>query len=200
MAHVSHPVELSTPVVQDAIGKIRATGAEIRTQSPVMNHINADSHTWAEMWKMQVELGMIPYYMFVARDTGAKDYFSIPLVKAWQIFRNAYNQVSGICRSVKGPSMSANPGKVQVLGVTEVHGERVFVLNFLQARNKDWVGRPFFAEYNENAEWLTDLKPAFGHREFFYSREFRKMLKMEEDSMVISSDELEEVIKKWSDR
>ncbi len=198
MAHVSHPVELSTGIVQEAVGRIRETGAEIRTQSPVMNHINADPKIWSGMWKKQVELGMIPYYMFVARNTGARDYFAIPLFRTWQIFRNAYNRVSGICRSVRGPSMSADPGKVQVLGVTRVRGEKVFALTFLQARNRDWVGRPFFAVFNEKAEWLTDLRPAFGEGEFFYSREFRSMLKTDEDTKGVYSGDLEEIFRQCS--
>jgi hypothetical protein len=150
------------------------------------------------MWKKQVALGMIPYYMFIARDTGAKDYFALPLNRTWQIFRNAYSQVSGICRTVRGPSMSANPGKVQVLGITRVEGQKVFVLNFLQARNSDWVGRPFFAAYNEKAEWLSDLKPAFGEKEFFYSREFRRMLKIDEDTLGTYTGELEHLFKRCS--
>ncbi len=198
MAHVSHPIELSTTATQEAIGRILKTGAQIRTQSPVLNHINASADIWARMWKKQVSLGMIPYYMFIARDTGAKEYFALPLAKTWQIFRKAYGQVSGICRTVRGPSMSANPGKVQIVGVAEVNGEKVFVLNFLQARNKEWVGRPFFAAYSEKAEWLNELKPAFGKSEFFYSREFRRMLKIEEDSMGIYSEELEYVFRKCS--
>jgi L-lysine 2,3-aminomutase len=198
MAHFSHPVELSTTAVQDAVGRIIQTGAQIRTQSPVLNHINAGADIWANMWKKQVSLGMIPYYMFVARDTGAKDYFALPLGRTWQIFRKAYGQVSGICRTVRGPSMSANPGKVQIVGVTEVQGERVYVLNFLQARNPEWVGRPFFAAYYDKAYWLTDLKPAFGKKEFFYSREFRRRLKIDEDSMGIYAEELERVFRKCS--
>jgi L-lysine 2,3-aminomutase len=198
MAHFSHPVELSTGAVQEAIGRILKTGVQIRTQSPVLNHINARADIWASMWKQQVSLGMIPYYMFVARDTGAKEYFALPLGRTWQIFRKAYGQVSGICRTVRGPSMSANPGKVQILGVTEVRGERVFVLNFIQARNPEWVGRPFFAAYNDHAYWLNDLKPAFGKSEFFYSREFRRRLKIEEDSMGIYAEELERVFRKCS--
>ncbi len=199
MAHVSHPVELSSDVVRKAIKKIRETGAEIRTQSPIMDHINADAGIWSDMWKLQVNLGMIPYYMFIARDTGAKDYFSIPLVKTWEIFREAYSSVSGISRTVRGPSMSANPGKVQIVGVTEVNGEKVFVLNFLQARKKEWVGRPFFAKYDEKAEWLSDLKPAFDEPEFFYTREFRKMLKIDDDSMGIFAEELGDFFSRCSD-
>ena len=64
--------------------------------------------------------------------------------------------------------MSAGPGKVQVLGVTHVNGEKVLSLRFLQGRDPDWVGRPFFAEYDEDAIWLDDLKPAFGEDSFFF--------------------------------
>jgi hypothetical protein len=90
--------------------------------------------------------------MFVPRDTGAQHYFALSLVEAWDIFRKAYQQVSGVCRTVRGPSMSSASGKVQVLGLSEVPsvpGGKVIVLRFLQGRNPDWVARPFFAEYDE---------------------------------------------------
>jgi len=34
---------------------------------------------------------MIPYYMFVERDTGPKNYFEVPLVRAQEIFREAFS-------------------------------------------------------------------------------------------------------------
>jgi hypothetical protein len=43
MAHFSHPAELSTPVVREAIRRLRATGIQIRCQAPLINHINNDS-------------------------------------------------------------------------------------------------------------------------------------------------------------
>lgn len=171
MAHFNHPVELSTNAVREAIGRVRSTGAQIRTQSPVLNHINNKPELWAEMWRKQVNLNCIPYYMFVARDTGAKEFFEIPLSGCWDIFRRAYQQVSGVCRTVRGPSMSATPGKIQILGVSEIRGEKVFVLRFLQGRNPDWVARPFFAEYDPQATWLNMLQPAFGERKFFFEDE-----------------------------
>ncbi len=116
-------------------------------------------------------LGAIPYYMFVERDTGPKGYFEVPLEGAWEIFRSAYQRVSGLARTVRGPSMSAFPGKVAMLGVTDVRGEKVFNLEFLQARNPDWVRRPFFARYDPEASWLDQLRPAFGERKFFFERE-----------------------------
>ena len=176
MAHFSHPVELETSIVQEAIRNVRATGAQIRTQTPVLRHINDDAATLARMWRLQTQLGCIPYYLFVERDTGARHYFELPLIECWKIFREAYSMVGGNSRTVRGPSMSATPGKVQVLGVSEVAGEQVIVLRMLQGRNPDWVGRPFFAKYSETARWLDDLEPAFGEEKFFFEDELAEML------------------------
>ncbi len=175
MAHINHIQELRSDVTREAIRLIRETGAQIRTQAPLLNNINADADMWAEMWKEQTQLGMIPYYMFIERDTGAKRYFELPLYKTWEIFRDAYKQVSGVSRTVRGPSMSAGPGKVEVSGVTEINGEKVFVLRFIQARNPEWVQRPFFAQYDETATWLDNLKPAFGEEKFFWQDEYEAM-------------------------
>ncbi|GAB4327006.1 MAG: KamA family radical SAM protein [Dehalococcoidia bacterium] len=174
MAHFNNPAELRTPAVREAIRRIRSTGAQIRTQSPLMRNINDDAATWATMWREQVRLGLVPYYMFVARDTGAKHYFEVPLVRAWEIFRDAYAQVSGVARTVRGPSMSADPGKVAVMGTTEVNGEKVIALTMLQGRNPDWVMRPFFARYDEHATWLDELEPAFGEDKFFFEDELAR--------------------------
>ena len=120
------------------------------------------------MWRTQVQLGLIPYYMFVARDTGAKHFFEIPLVEAYEIFRTAYSKVSGLARTVRGPSMSADPGKVAITGTPEIRGQKVISLQFLQARNPDWVMKPFYATYDEQATWLDELRPAFGEERFFF--------------------------------
>lgn len=176
MAHYEHWQELDTLVAQEAIRRIRSTGAQIRTQAPMVRHINDSAETWAKMWQMQVSLGCIPYYMFVERQTGAKNYFEIPLVQVLEIYREAIQQVSGLARTVRGPIMSALPGKVSIDGVAEISGEKVFVLSFLQGREPDWYKRPFFASFNPDATWLNDLKPAFGGDKFFYESQLEEIL------------------------
>jgi len=189
MGHYNHWKELSTEVAQEAIRRIRNTGAQIRTQSPLIKHINDDPEVWAKMWKDQVRLGCIPYYFFVERNTGAHDHFAIPLSRAYDIFRKAYESVSGLSRTVRGPSMSALPGKVAIEGVTTVNGEKVFMLNLIQARNPDWVKRPFFAKYDENAEWLTDLRPAFGKDKFFYQDDLNQMIRFNDGQVYFRTDD-----------
>lgn len=175
MAHFSHPVELSTPVVQEAIRRIRNTGVEIRAQAPLVDHVNNDPSVWSTMWKEQVRQGIIPYYMFVERDTGAKEFFGVPLERALEGYSKAMQQVSGLARTARGPSMSCTPGKVHIIGIEEVHSEKVFVLKFLQGRNPEWTSRVFFAKYDPNAKWMNDLQPAFGATEFFFEGEHADM-------------------------
>lgn len=159
MGHYSHPVEFSTPVAREAVRRIRSTGANIRMQSPVIRHVNDDAEVWQSMWREGVRLGCIPYYMFVERDTGARRYFEIPLVRCWEIFREAYAGVSGIARTVRGPSMSAWPGKVHVVGVRDVGDEPAFILQYLQCRRPELVRQPFFAKFDANATWFDQLEP-----------------------------------------
>ncbi len=175
MAHISHPRELEPGVVGEAIRRIRGSGAVIRTQSPVVRGVNDDADTWAALWRTQVRLGLVPYYMFMARDTGAQHYFRIPLVDALEVYNGAHRQVSGLGRTARGPVMSATPGKVVVTGVSRVAGEDVFVLSFLQGRDPDWVGRLFFASFDPHAAWLDELRPAFGESEFFFEPRFREI-------------------------
>jgi len=175
MAHFSHPRELETDVAQAALARILATGAVVRTQAPLIRRVNDDARTWSRMWSEQVRLGAVPYYMFVERDTGPRGYFEVPLERSWRIFREAYSSVSGLARSVRGPSMSATPGKVVIDGVSLVGSEQVFVLRFLQARRPEWVGRPFFARYDPKATWLDQLQPAFGREEFFFADGMREI-------------------------
>ncbi len=164
MAHFSHPRELEPEILARAVRRIRQTGAVIRTQAPLIKSVNDDAETWRTMWRAQLRMGMVPYYMFVERDTGPQDYFAVPLARAYEIFRDAYQGVSGLCRTVRGPSMSATPGEGCVDGVATIASLKVFVLRMIQARDPKLVGNPFFARFDPNATWLTDLEPVFAPR------------------------------------
>jgi L-lysine 2,3-aminomutase len=190
MGHYSHPVELGPSIARTAVQRVRATGAQIRMQAPIIRHVNDEPEAWADLWRTGVRLGLIPYYMFVERDTGARGYFEVPLARCYDIFRMAYSRVSGLARSVRGPSMSAFPGKVRILGVVSLRsmmegnvltaiqdslGPELgdpdtprLVCDFIQARDPAWVKRPFFAEFDESASWFDDLRPAFGKTRFYF--------------------------------
>ncbi|NHZ37676.1 KamA family radical SAM protein [Massilia rubra] len=171
MGHYSHAVELRNETAQKAVKRIVSTGATLRMQGPLIRHINDNPASWAELWTTGVRLGAIPYYMFVERDTGPSEYFALPLARAHDIFQAAFQMVSGLSRTVRGPSMSAFPGKIVIDGVVTINGEKLFALQFLQARNPDWVRKPFFAKYDDKATWMDHLVPAFGKSKFFFESE-----------------------------
>lgn len=158
MGHFSHPREFSTDIARQAVARVRATGALVYCQAPLIAHVNDDADTWAEMWRSELAAGAVPYYLFVERDTGPHEYFKVPLAKALGIFQSAYRQLPGLARTVRGPVMSTTPGKVVVDGVEETPEGRFFQLKLAQARNPALVGRPFRAHYSTDAAWLDDLE------------------------------------------
>lgn len=160
MAHFSHPRELETALARRAMDRIRATGALVYCQAPLIAHVNDDARTWADLWRGELASGAVPYYMFVERDTGPRQYFEVPLARAHRIFREAYQQLPGLARTVRGPAMSTTPGKIVVDGVEETPQGKFFQLRMLQAREPNLVGRPFKALYSETAAWVDHLELA----------------------------------------
>ena len=55
-------------------------------------------------------------------------------------------------------------GLVCIDGTAVADGRTMFVLRYLQARDPDLTGTPFFAAFSADAAWLTDLRPAAGMR------------------------------------
>jgi len=175
MAHLSHPRELQTSVAREALRRVRNGGAVVRCQAPLIRRVNDSSVVWAEMWREAVRLGALPYYMFVARNTGPKEYFEVPLADGLRIYSEAIAQVSGLGRTARGPIMSAAPGKVLVDGIATIDGRDMFVLKMIQGRDPEWVNRIFFARFDPDAMSLDQLEPAFGRREFFFEQPLRRM-------------------------
>ena len=84
--------------------------------------------------------------------------------------RRAVREVSGLARTARGPVMSTSPGKIVIDGVAHLDRGPAFVLRFLQARDPELVGRPFFATQDPHAQWWDQLRP-YGpnDRKFFGS-------------------------------
>jgi KamA family protein len=176
MLHLNHVRELETERARAAVARLRGCGVVLRSQGPLLRGVNDRAEDWGQLWQAQVRLGIVPYYLFVERDTGAHGHFAVPLERAHRIYGEAQAAVSGLARSARGPVMSTGPGKIELLGVAESGGERVFVLTFLQARDPAWVRRPFFARFDPEATWFDQLRPAGGAAEFFFERDYRALL------------------------
>jgi KamA family protein len=161
MAHFNHPAELRSNSFKTAVGKIRDTGAEIRTQTPLLKNINDDPLILKALWEEQVQLGCIPYYMFLARDTGAQHYFAVSLDRALNIYREAIFHTIGLCRTVRGPVMSTTNGKVEILDHDKTTD--VYTMRFIQHRNPELCYRCFYGKPKmQDPIWfdqLTNVRP-----------------------------------------
>jgi hypothetical protein len=73
--------------------------------------------------------------------------------------RASVSELAGIVRTVRD-GLNPHPA-----------GQDVFVLRFLQGRDPRWAHRPFFAQFDEDACWIDELKPAFGAKRFFFESE-----------------------------
>ena len=86
-----------------------------------------------------------------------------PLTGAWHLQRRVPAGRGAVPHRARAVDVG-DSGKVCVDGIADVAGQRVFVLHMIQARDPDLVGKPFFAHYDPDATWLTDLRPAFAGR------------------------------------
>ena len=108
-----------------------------------MRGVNDAAATWARMWAEQVRLGCIPYYMFVARETGASEFFAVPLAEATETFATAYRERLRASRGrFAARAWQRTKGKVVIEGEARVAGERVFVLSYVQARDPEGCRTP----------------------------------------------------------
>jgi len=162
MASFSHPRELRPAPVAEAVGRVRGTGAVIRTRGALIGSVNDAADIWASMWRTQIRMGMVPFTMTIERLIGTGDHIRVPLARAHEIFTHAYASVAGLGRTVRGPAMPVGPGTVSVDGIADIGTQKVFVLRFTHAREPNLIGEPFFATFDPSATWLTELKPAFG--------------------------------------
>lgn len=159
MAHMSHPQELSTDIVQKAIRTIRSTGSVIRCQGPVVKGVNDSKEVWIELINREIQLGLIPYYMFVESGKLPGGSFKIPLASVLKIFQDSQKELSGLAKTLQGPVLTNGPYKILIDGVTELNGEKVFVLKILQSGNPFHKGKIFFVNYNESETDINRLPP-----------------------------------------
>lgn len=127
IGHFTHPVELKSEPVRQAIEKIKSVGVVIRTQGPLIKGINDEPEIWSEMWTQQVKLGLVPYYFLVEFDQNATDFFQIPLEQILDIYQTARNNCNRVARTVTGPMFLGRQNRIILEGTIELSGQKYFV-------------------------------------------------------------------------
>lgn len=188
MAHFSTPKELMNVVTIAAVRHLRKHNINIRSQSPMMNHVSLfmtesgkvdvarSAQNWIDLAHIFSMLGIGFHSMYCARPTGEHHYFTAPLADMNKIFSKVYRSLPSISRPSRYITMTSSAGKTSLLGVAEVNGKKAFVLKFNEARNIEWLDAVYLAEYDEEENTIEKLKPFEGDA-YFYEEELQHIEK-----------------------
>jgi len=182
MGHFSTPKEFLNIHTLAAIRRLRKHRINIRSQSPMMNHvslfmdengkveIDRSAQNWIDLGHILMMLGMNFHSIYCARPTGEHDYFTAPLADMNKIFSKIYRSLPSIGRPSRYITMTSSAGKTSMMGTVDVNGKKAFALKFNEARNMEWLDEVYLAEYDEEENTIEKLKP-FGGGEYFYKDE-----------------------------
>jgi len=179
MAHFSTPKEFLNIHTLAAIRRLRAHRINIRSQSPMMNHvslfmdengkvaIDKSAQNWIDLAHIIMMLGINFHSIYCARPTGEHDYFTAPLADMNKIFSKVYRSLPSEGRPSRYITMTSSAGKTSLMGTVHVNGKKAFALKFNEARNMEWMDEVYLAEYDEVENTIEKLKP-FGGGDYFY--------------------------------
>lgn len=156
MNHFDHPREL-TDEAMASLDKLIRAGAIMTNQCPLVAGINDDPMVLSDMFRKLSWIGCPPYYVFQGRPTAGNDPYKVPIVRGWQIFREALRYGSGLARRARFV-MSHENGKVEILAVDDKH----IYMRYQRAKDASLRGRFLIYKRNDDAYWLDDLEPAEG--------------------------------------
>jgi len=186
MAHFSTPRELLNPTTLAAIRRLQNHGVTVRSQSPIMNHISLfmdaqgrvdverSAQNWIDLAHILAALSIRFHSMYCARATGEHHYFTAPLAEIDRVFSRIYRSLASLHRPSRYITMTTSAGKLSILGVVEVGGQKAFALKFNESRNMAWMDKVFLARYDEKENRINLLQP-FDSKEFFFEQELREI-------------------------
>jgi L-lysine 2,3-aminomutase len=179
MGHFSTPKEFFNIHTLAAIRRLRKHRINIRSQSPIMNHvslfmdetgkvdIDRSAQNWIDLGHILMMLGINFHSIYCARPTGEHDYFTAPLADINKVFSKIFRSLPSLGRPSRYITMTSSAGKTSLLGTVDVNGKKAFALKFNEARNMEWLDEVYLAEYDEQENTIEKLKP-LGGGEYFY--------------------------------
>jgi lysine 2,3-aminomutase len=153
MCHFDHPREFTEPAIE-AVDLAVRLGVICANQCPIVAGVNDDVDVLRELLETSASVGCPQYYLFQCRPTRGNESFSVPIVRAWELFSEARRGASGLARRARY-CMSHESGKVEVLGVDEEH----IFLRYHRAKDPSDHDRFVVCERDDDALWFDDLTP-----------------------------------------
>lgn len=152
MAHFDHPRELTDAAVAGIDAFIKC-GVVCVNQCPMIAGINDDPQVLSTLFRELSFIGCPQYYIFQGRPTAGNDPYKIPIVRGWQIFREALRHGSGLARRARYV-MSHEQGKMEVLAVD---AERIY-LRCHRGKDAELRGKVMSFRRDDGAYWYDELE------------------------------------------
>ena len=153
MVHFDHPRELTETAI-DCISKLQGAGVVVIDQTPIIRGVNDDPGILAGLFRRLTSAGVLPYYVYQCRPTLGNKHYSVPVLKAYDIFCQAKTRSYGLARTARFV-MSHSTGKIEVIGVSEEH---VF-MRYHRLANIDSEPGLIILPKNREAYWYDDFRP-----------------------------------------
>ncbi|HEX6718888.1 MAG TPA: KamA family radical SAM protein [Pyrinomonadaceae bacterium] len=154
MAHFNHPREL-TELAAQGLNTLMRAGAVIVNQTPLIAGVNDSVDTLATLFERLSHMGVPPYYVFQCRPTLGNKPYSVPVEKAFQIFKQAQARCSGLARRARFV-MSHTSGKIEVVG--KAYG--LVYMTYHRTPNPADNERFLVFKSNPDAHWFDDYAEA----------------------------------------
>jgi KamA family protein len=154
MAHFNHPRELTEFAVEGLTTLLRA-GAIIVNQTPIIAKVNDCADTLATLFERLSYIGVPPYYVFQCRPTLGNKPYSVPVEQAFEIFKQAQEQCSGLARRARFV-MSHRSGKIEVVG----QADGLIYMTYHRTPAHAHNGRFLVFKSNPEAHWFDDYAEA----------------------------------------
>lgn len=153
--HFSHPKEF-VPEVGKAVDALMAAGVVLVNQTAILKGVNDSPETLRRLLNDLADWGITPYYVFQCKFIKGSGHFRVPLYRTCEIFQEATRGANGLAKRAK-LIMAHSSGKIEILGVGWIKGERVIYLKYHQARDERLMGRIMTFPLPDGAYWFDDL-------------------------------------------
>jgi len=117
----------------------------------LINGVNNDAATLAELFRRLSFVGVPPYYTFQCRPAVGNKTYAVPIEDGYEVFEQAKTLVSGLAKRARFV-MSHSTGKIEIVGKTREH---VFFKYHRAASDED-SGRFLIYKRNPEAYWFDD--------------------------------------------
>ncbi len=153
--HFNHPAEI-TPLVEEALARVRTAGVSVQNQAVLLKGINDDSDVLVELMNKLVRAGVNPYYLYQCMPVSrVRHHFQLSLKRGVDLVDTARRQLDGYAKRFRY-IMGHDIGKIEICGRIEDK----LILKQIHARSGEehLASRMLVYKLNDTAGWLDGLE------------------------------------------